>query len=96
MSMTLAVRLAAATLSLAALTAALANAQPAPVPAQPPAMAPGPAPAPPPPAARDGFSADELIAAGHRFFGSVSRSLAQVVEKAGSQWGQPNGYILGE
>jgi hypothetical protein len=96
MSMTLAVRLAAATLSLAALTVALANAQPAPVPAQPPAMAPGPAPAPPPPAHRDEFSADELIAAGHRFFGSVSRSLAQLVEKAGSQWGQPNGYILGE
>ena len=92
--MTFAVRLAAATLSLATLTATLASGQPAPVPAQPPAMAP--APNPPPPPARDEFSADELIAAGHRFFGGVSRDLAMVVQRAGSQWGQPNGYILGE
>jgi hypothetical protein len=42
------------------------------------------------------FSASELVNAGHRFFGTVSRGLAQVVEKAISQWGQPNGYILGE
>ncbi len=33
---------------------------------------------------------------GHKFFGTVSRGLAQVVEKAFSQFGQPNGYILGE
>ena len=31
-----------------------------------------------------------------RFFGSVSRGLAQVIEKAVSQWGLPNGYVLGE
>jgi hypothetical protein len=37
-----------------------------------------------------------LIDAGHRFFGSVSRGLAEMVEKAVSQWGLPNGYILGE
>jgi hypothetical protein len=91
MSMTFAVRLAAAALSLATLMVA-ANAQPVPVPAQPPAMAP----APPPAARTDEFSADELIAAGHRFFGGVSRDLAMLVQKAGSQWGQPNGYILGE
>ena len=30
------------------------------------------------------------------FFGSVSRGLAQVIEKAVSQWGLPNGYVLGE
>ena len=29
-------------------------------------------------------------------FGTVSRGLAQIIEKAGSQWGQPNGYILGQ
>src|SRR5262245_36818560 len=43
----------------------------------------------------DQYSSNEVIDAGHRFFGSVSRGLAQIVEKAGSQWGLPNGYILG-
>ena len=42
------------------------------------------------------FSSSELVNTGHRFFGTVSRGLAQVVEKAASQWGLPNGYILGE
>ena len=42
------------------------------------------------------FSSNELVNSGHRFFGTVSRGLAQVVEKAVSQWGLPNGYILGE
>src|SRR5688572_8696717 len=42
------------------------------------------------------YGPDEILNAGHRFFGSVSRGLASVVERATSQWGQPNGYILGE
>jgi hypothetical protein len=42
------------------------------------------------------FAPLELVDAGHRFFGGVSRELASVIEKAVSQWGQPNGYILGE
>lgn len=42
------------------------------------------------------FSSNEILDAGHRFFGTVSRGLASVVEKAVSQWGQPNGYILGQ
>src|ERR1700676_3804222 len=42
------------------------------------------------------FSPGELVNEGHRFFGSVSRGLAQIVEKAVSRWGQPNGYILGQ
>ena len=50
-------------------------------------------PQPPPPTQ---FSSDEVIAAGHHFFGSVSRELALIVEKAVSRWGLPNGYILGE
>jgi len=45
---------------------------------------------------RDTFSADEIVRAGHQFFGSVSRGLAQIVEKAFSQWGEPNGYVLGQ
>jgi hypothetical protein len=55
--------------------------------------APPPAGAPP----NDGkFSSNEVLNAGHSFFGTVSRGLAQVVEKAVSTWGLPNGYILGE
>jgi hypothetical protein len=42
------------------------------------------------------YSTEELIDSGHRFFGAISRGLAQVVEEAGRRWGQPNGYILGQ
>jgi hypothetical protein len=42
------------------------------------------------------FSPGELLNEGHRFFGTVSRGLAEIVEKAVSRWGQPNGYILGQ
>ena len=49
---------------------------------------------PAPPAAR--YSSDEIIDAGHHFFGGVSKGIASIVEKAADQWGQPNGYILGE
>src|ERR1700726_884504 len=66
-------------------------------PAEPPT---GTVPAGPPPRQqpRDDsrFQPEEIVDAGHRFFGGVSRGLAMVVEKAVSQWGQPNGYILGE
>jgi hypothetical protein len=48
------------------------------------------------PAPNDRFQPNELIDAGHRFFGGVSRGLATVIEKAVSQWGLPNGYVLGE
>ena len=42
------------------------------------------------------YSESELIDAGHKFFGSVSRELAQLIERAASRWGQPNGYVLGQ
>jgi hypothetical protein len=32
----------------------------------------------------------------HIFFSTMSQGLATVVEKAVSQWGLPNGYVLGE
>jgi hypothetical protein len=54
---------------------------------------------PPPgtlPPSESRFSSNEIVNAGHSFFGTVSRGLAQIVEKAVSQWGLPNGYILGE
>ena len=40
------------------------------------------------------YGPDELVGAGHKFFGNVSRGLASVIERAVSQWGLPNGYIL--
>jgi hypothetical protein len=42
------------------------------------------------------YTPDELVNAGHRFFGGVSRGLATVIEKAVSRWGLPNGYVLGQ
>jgi hypothetical protein len=42
------------------------------------------------------YSSDDILANGHRFFGSISRGLAEVVEEATRRWGKPNGYILGQ
>jgi hypothetical protein len=53
-----------------------------------PALAAGPV--------SDTFSANEIVDTGGKFFGSVSQGLASLVEKAASQFGLPNGYILGE
>jgi hypothetical protein len=77
----------------AAAASALAQAGPPPGP-----PAGGLPPGAPPPARHgpDRFSSSELVSAGHRFFGTISRGLAQIVEQAVSQWGLPNGYILGE
>jgi hypothetical protein len=58
----------------------------------PPTEAPPPARQPSP----NTYGPDELVGAGHRFFGNVSRGLASVIERAVSQWGLPNGYVLGE
>jgi hypothetical protein len=60
-----------------------------------------PPPAPPsqpalPPPTTNQYSSNEIIDAGHHFFGSVSHGLAGIVEKTVSKWGLPNGYILGE
>lgn len=43
-----------------------------------------------------GYQMEEIVAEGHRFFGSTSGGLASVVEKAFQTYGLPNGYILGE
>ena len=42
------------------------------------------------------YSAGELVDNGHRFFGTISRGLAKIVEEATRRWGQPNAYILGQ
>ena len=44
----------------------------------------------------DAYSQQEVLSAGHQFFGSVSGSVATFVEKVFSKHGQPNGYILGQ
>jgi len=47
-------------------------------------------------AANDGFSMEEIVASGHRFFGSTSGGVASAIEKVFQSYGLPNGYILGE
>jgi hypothetical protein len=42
------------------------------------------------------FSPDEIVDNGNRFFGSVSRGLADGVQEAARRWGLPNAYILGQ
>jgi hypothetical protein len=42
------------------------------------------------------FSSTEIVDNGHRFFGSVTRGLAEGVESANKRWGKPNAYILGQ
>ncbi len=46
--------------------------------------------------AQDNYTADEIITAGHGFFGQTTGGLAQIVEQAFSRYGLPNGYVLGE
>ena len=60
--------------------------------------APPTSPTAPPPAQanRSTYSSSEIVVAGHKFFGTISRDLAQLVERAVSRWGQPNGYVLGQ
>ncbi len=47
-------------------------------------------------AVSDTYSSNELVETGGAFFGSVATGLASLVERAVSQFGLPNGYILGE
>ena len=41
------------------------------------------------------FAPEEVIDDGQRFFGTISRGLAQGVQEACRRWGLPNAYILG-
>ncbi len=93
--MDFALRCATIALLIAGLGAGAAEAQTA-APPPPPAAAGPSSSLPAQPPANNQFSPGELVETGHHFFGGVSRGLASVVEKAVNQWGQPNGYILGE
>ncbi|MDZ7873504.1 MAG: EipA family protein [Rhizobium sp.] len=42
------------------------------------------------------YSIQEVVDAGHGFFGETSGALAKVIEQAFEQNGLPNGYILGQ
>lgn len=42
------------------------------------------------------YSSNELLNAGHGFFGATSSGLASLIERAVGTHGLPNGYILGE
>jgi hypothetical protein len=79
---------AALTILLLAVGANVAAAQGTP----PPASVPG-APAS---GRGDTYTTSEIVNTGHKFFGAISRDLAQLVERAVSNWGQPNGYVLGQ
>ncbi|WEX89286.1 EipA family protein [Sinorhizobium garamanticum] len=42
------------------------------------------------------YTMQEIVDAGHSFFGETSGGLAKVVERAFERYGLPNGYILGQ
>lgn len=42
------------------------------------------------------YSDDDLIVSGHKFFGNLSRGLAEAIQSATRKWGQPNAYVLGQ
>src|SRR3954464_14710790 len=48
------------------------------------------------PSGLETFSGAELIASGHRFFGTASKGLALTLKEAVRRWGEPNGYIVGQ
>jgi len=46
--------------------------------------------------AQQSYSAQEIVDAGHTFFGATSGGLATAIENIFSAYGLPNGYVLGE
>ncbi|KAF2990338.1 DUF1134 domain-containing protein [Methylocystis sp. MJC1] len=44
----------------------------------------------------ESYTSGEIVENGHHFFGSISRGLAEGLERANKQWGKPNAYILGQ
>lgn len=46
--------------------------------------------------ADNGYTMQEIVDEGHRFFGATSGGLATVIETIFSSYGLPNGYVLGE
>ena len=48
------------------------------------------------PAGSQQYTMQEMVDAGHNYFGSATDGFARVVERAFEQYGLPNGYVLGE
>jgi hypothetical protein len=46
--------------------------------------------------ASDAYTPQEIIDAGHTFFGATSGGVASVIEQIFSKYGLPNGYVLGQ
>jgi hypothetical protein len=44
----------------------------------------------------DTYSSEEIVAAGHKFFGKAARGLGEAVEYVFDTQGRPSGYIVGE
>jgi hypothetical protein len=42
------------------------------------------------------YSYEEIVSAGHNFFGKTTKGLASVIEYTFQRAGEPNGYIVGE
>lgn len=51
---------------------------------------------PVPARANTGYTAQEIVDAGHGFFGATTGGLATVIEKIFASYGLPNGYVLGQ
>ena len=68
-------------LRVAAIACVMAVVASASVMAQTTGTIPPPAPPSQPPPTANQYSSNEIIDAGHRFFGSVSRDIAEIVEK---------------
>jgi len=49
-----------------------------------------------PDGAPEQFPVEEVVDTGHRFFGSITKGLAEAVQEAARRWGLPNAYILGQ
>ena len=47
-------------------------------------------------AAEDNYTRDEIVGAGHKFFGRTTTGVATMIEQVFKDRGMPNGYILGE
>lgn len=60
------------------------------------AQQPTPTPTPPPAAPEEGYSQDEIVDEAEAFFGDMTEGLAKAIERAFSEMGEPNAYILGE
>jgi hypothetical protein len=73
----------------------LQTSQPAPAQAAPIAPKPAARPAPLPPKTDTTYAEEDVLGAAENLFGRGTEGLAEAVRRSFSQYGQPNGYIVG-